>query len=457
MSEKCYRCGTIYDGWSCPICSLKRDMEKAHEEASRDQERMLEEQGEAIESAMEDTRADIEVAAARQEKAIAESWRSQAEAKIHRAYDLYRADLNEEAIKLCLEAISQDPGNIGAYRVACWAYADMGQEAKARDLLKKQIQLLETKAYANDTAQALQVLRDIVRIEGNTALISSFIEVVRHSRSVYGFLDELMESTLYEEARQLYSARPRRADNHEEALLGLVYEIELDNKVSGKAHLDKLNSYVKSLAATDRRSVVEGFRDIAGSGKFSEDTIDAVRTALLDRYKEWKPDIEKELAKTAAGNARYKADTSGWPYVGWIAGIAVSILIVFPGSTLLHELLRVMGISLAGVFVWLIGIAGGILAGLVISRVIRGSIRYDAEPRLLASIRRDEEAFRQSIELVHAAPRQGVTDTRTETKTPKMDKHVRDYKGFGGTERFKGFSDLDEARQWLKDKKDGKL
>ena len=152
MANKCHQCGTIHDGWSCPICSVKekieestKEQQQAIEESLEEEGRMLEEQSEAIGSAILAAQMEMEYAlketAAKHQKTTSEAWKLQSEAKADRAYELYKANLYEEATKLCFGAISQDPGNIRAYRFAAWSFEKLGQHKKAIELLKKQINL----------------------------------------------------------------------------------------------------------------------------------------------------------------------------------------------------------------------------------------------------------------------------------------------------------------------------
>ena len=410
MSEKCYRCGTIYDGWSCPMCSLKREMKEAQDDASIAQEAMHERELEAIEGAREDIRMEMQDAAARQKGAIAQSWRLQAEAKVKRAYELYKADLYQDAVKLCMDAMSQDPGNIAAYRVAAWAYARMGQSGEARDLLDKQIKLLKTSDYKNSRVHALKVLQDVLRMQDNRALISAFLDMSEHfgddnapgvrlrnrGHSSLDLVDELMKPAMYKEARQLFMNTTTNG-----TLLARTYEVELDIQTTGKADPGKLAKYLKGLAATDRQGVFEEFERIAGGGKFSESALDFVRTQILQRYEEWKPEIERELVTSATDSAEHEASKGRGPIiVGWAIGVAVSLGILFFPAW--YYAGRGYVIPLPPWYSWGLHIvavvATFLLCGILIPRAIRGSRRYEAKPRILASLRKSEEELRQSID-----------------------------------------------------------
>lgn len=179
MAKKCSTCGTVYDGWSCPVCSVKeklekqkRDLEKftkeqqrTMEESIREQERILEIQQEEMESAIEESQREMEwhlkeasrsleqIADAmitKQKKITSESWKLQAESKIEKAKELFKAGLNDEALKLSLEGISIDPSHIYGYFIVFSSFLKFGDKQKAQDYLSKAISLLNTSEYKED-------------------------------------------------------------------------------------------------------------------------------------------------------------------------------------------------------------------------------------------------------------------------------------------------------------------
>jgi len=278
---KCYTCGTIYNGWSCPTCSIKEKLEQttkeqteALEDSLREQERMLEEQRESMEYALREAEAE-------HKKTTSEAWQLQAEAKAKRAYELYKAGLNDEAIKLCFEAISQDPGNIKPYRIAVWSFEILGQDIKSKELLKKQINLLKTSDYQNSQGDALKVLQDILEMKNNYDLMQSFLDASKE------FGNNIK-------------------------LLGVVCGIELYKKNTGD-----LDGYLGKLPYTERNNLFEILKKIKTIG-FSSSTIKLLKEKILEQYKEWNPEIKREIAETASKKAKEEARKKSSPTViGW--------------------------------------------------------------------------------------------------------------------------------------------
>ncbi len=400
MAEKCYKCGTIYDGWSCPACSTKEAIEsaieesteeqqRATEEALEEQKRMLEEQREAIESAIEESQREMECAledaAERHKKTTAEAWRLQAEAKVGRAYELYEAGLNEETIKLCLEAISQDPGNIRAYRIASWAYYASDQYPKAKDLLKKQISLLKIGEYRDSEEQALKVLQDILRIQ-NKEDLGRFCAAFLDASNVFGYfpanlIDELIKHSLYVAAQMLYQNKLRWS----ETLIGHVYGIELNKKTLAKQDTSRLNNFLSSLSYTQRNNILEAFKNIKNSGKFSESAINLLKKEILKRYDQWKPEIEKEIIEKVKHEAEWKVKERKTPaVVGWVTGFMTwNVGAAFIGQALpkLAHLL-ILPIAFISIFI-----------GIFTAWMVKVKIRSGIEAELMTSMEEKEKEF----------------------------------------------------------------
>ncbi|GBD97747.1 MAG TPA: hypothetical protein ENG83_12450 [Nitrospirae bacterium] len=401
MANKCPTCGTIHDGWSCPICSVKEKVDKstkeqqeAIEESLEEQGRMLEEQREAIESSIEDARMEMEYAleeaASKHQKTTSEAWKLQAEAKADRAYELYKANLYEEATKLCFEAISQDPGNILPYRYAAWSFEKLGQDIKSRELLKKQINLLKMSGYQNSQGHALKVLRDILEMKNNGDLMQSFLDASKKFNYLPAdLLDELMGRSLYKSAVDLYF---RNISTDTLSISGSAYGIELSNKSSiesvGLQGLEYLKGYLKEEPYTVRSNIFAAFKGVKESNKFSENTINLIRKEILKRYDEWKSEIKNEIAILAANQAKEKANTKSSPTViGWIVGIISALFVwspigsIFATSSNLNVSMALPGLTM---------LAGSITTGIITSHFVRSIKRNNIETSLIRSMEKKE-------------------------------------------------------------------
>lgn len=376
---KCYKCGEAYSGYSCPTCSIQEKLDEQNKQLLESQERTLQEQDEAlreqreaIESAVENARAKTEEALAeaverqreisqeavrKQKKIASEGWKLEADAKADRAYELYDAGLYQEAIKLCLEAIGQDPGNIYAYRFAGWSYEALGESLKAEACFKKQISLLKLSQNSGSPKSALLVLRDILGIKDNEDLVQSFIDASEEfTYFSCELLNELMKRSLYTEAYNLYKNTIQNA----EALSSYAYGIELEARSSNnqQKETDRLRSHLKSVPFTERNnvlSVVKGIRSgtifmidswhikefneltqpekdekdelfskFAIDKIFSKATLDKFQELIQERYEEWTPEINSELNEKANREGEYAASNTSVPKIsGWVVGIAV--------------------------------------------------------------------------------------------------------------------------------------
>lgn len=332
---KCDNCRTIYDGWSCPTCEAKEEMERKFEEQKEEQteqqermaEEVLEEQRRIAEEATEEQRRIAEEIIDEQRRIAeesveehrritAEASKLQAQSKVDTAYELYKADLYQDAIKHCLEAINLDRANIRSYRIAGWSYVELGQDGQTRGCLKKQISLLKTSYYSGSTEQALRVLKDITGIPNREDLLQEFLDASKKFTYFSAdLIDELVNYSLLDAAHKLYLNTIANSDS----LLGHAYGIELNQKIVGKADADKLTEYLKKMPYTKRSDIFEDFKRVQSRGKISENNINVLREGILRRYDEWIPEVKKEICETAAKQAKDKSISPAT--AGWTSGI----------------------------------------------------------------------------------------------------------------------------------------
>jgi len=127
---------------------------------------------EQVESALAQATEDIE-------KSISSQWILQARKKIEKAEELLQAGLVSESLKLCSDAISQDPSNMDSYIVASVAYGLANENDRSKECLRKTIHLLNTSEYKGDVSAYLGVLENILQSEFKEDLIPDYLEVLK--------------------------------------------------------------------------------------------------------------------------------------------------------------------------------------------------------------------------------------------------------------------------------------
>lgn len=384
----CTICGTIHGGWSCPTCSIKEDFEKQQEDLSdsitesseeqqsimreslEKQEEMFERQREAIEEAQEKTEYALQEASERHRETVSEAWKLQANTKANRAYELYEAEMYDEAIKLSLDAISQDPGNIRGYRLAGWSFKEIGQNTKARDMLKKQISLLRTNQYIGSPDDALKVLKDIFRIKDCKDLTVDFLNISKNFNFFPDkLISELLERSSYDTARNLYSIH-EKDDNIEI----LTYGIEINNRILNKTDTIKLEKYLQQLTDVERNKLLREYEEIKNKKIFSANVIEILQKKIEERYKEWLPDIEGGfLVKASLKTSAIKTYQIGW-------GLGIFILYV-------------SWINFGHYFALIIAI----IVILLVNLTIRVIIRNKTKNKLIASMRKTEQELLERV------------------------------------------------------------
>lgn len=325
--------------------SSAQDQQSAVEESLREQAKMFEEQREAIEEAQRATENALEEAAEKHRETVSEAWKLQAESKASRAYDLYKAGMYDESLRLCLEVISQDPGNMRGYRLAAWLLEKTGQGARAREMLEKQIKLLKTNEFRGTPKTVLKVLIDILDAADNQDLMKKFLEV---SQTFEFFpavlLDELLNRSQYDVARNLHSAHDKNY-----TLEILAYDIEILGKSGNSINSQKLERHLKQLPHTERENVFGEYIRLKGDGALSETTLEIVRKKIQDRYREWGRDIENEFSESATTQtlSKIKKESGGW-VVGLIlffviqsfAGALIALVISIPLALVLNHSIK---------------------------------------------------------------------------------------------------------------------
>jgi uncharacterized Zn finger protein (UPF0148 family) len=342
----CWSCGTSYDGLSCPVCAVKKEMRKQTEEAERihkeDREHYSREQEanrEAIQEAAFRTEEAAAYAAEERRRTAAESWRLQAESKAKRAYDLYKARMYDEAVDLAKQSIGEDPGNIAPYMFAAWALEAGGSQVEASWYYQKQIELLRTPEYSKSPNTTLRVLKGL---PDDDSLTRKFSAVLHENSTRWAISPEtvqlldalveqnfltdarfLMESLLSKVAKLSLSSDLTALGNKlidrglltdagfliesltakTNRLLPRVYLIEMGERF-GKPRAEALQYFLQSISFDGRGQILEDLRTVmTDKQRFSPSTIAQVRKSLSARYEQWRPDISATARQAALKNA----------------------------------------------------------------------------------------------------------------------------------------------------------
>lgn len=248
---KCFSCGTIHAGFSCPICSAKEDIQQSIVEAQEDFERALErgnqKQTEAIESLLENERIEreqaLEEAASVHKKTTAEAHILQSEKRTDTAIKNYSVGLYEQALQESLEALRLHSGNFSAYGIAAKAYASLGRAKEAKKSLEAQVKLL---GIPENGKHAFEILQNILTLKDDE-LLTIFIDTSSaFSYFPLDLFDPLMKHSMYVEAQKLYDNTKKLFNRYianPMALIGHAYGIEISAKVPNTTNADPLCQY----------------------------------------------------------------------------------------------------------------------------------------------------------------------------------------------------------------------
>lgn len=203
--ETCYKCGTTYHGSTCPGCAAAENNETLAREQQEHAERLAAEHAELAERLAARQEAAVQEAALRMEQAseeaarenrrtVSEAWKLQANAKADRAFELYEAQMYDEAVVLAQQAIEQDPGNLKAYTAASWGLIAKGSPEAARPFLQTSIGLLGTSDYRLRAEAFLSVLSGIPAQDAE--LHASFSQTFRSAVSAWPHTDSKLRETI---------------------------------------------------------------------------------------------------------------------------------------------------------------------------------------------------------------------------------------------------------------------
>lgn len=344
MSKSCSR-HFFYDD-NCPACraeSLKEaieedreDRERLAEEQRRDHERRLEEEKEAL----EDHAWRVEAAAEKQRRDIARAPQLEAEELVKGAWDLYKVGLHEKAIAKAQRAIERDEGNIDAHVIASLALMRLGRHKEAEKYFAEQLALLAMPAYRDSPDRFFTVFSGLPLDE---ALVRDFCKVLHENSGrwlrhgpPYDLIRFLIDRKLLQDAKRLAQGFVGKRDSLR--LHAFVLEIDLAFKTASS---EGLEAYLRGIPFVKRDEVLREFTKVSTSNEFSEQTTSMLREAISRRYREWKPEIEKQIHESAVSEATRTTSGHSWVYgiaaYVALAGMVGPLLALSGGQTRLES------------------------------------------------------------------------------------------------------------------------
>jgi len=451
--HNCWTCGNSYDGWECPVCSRKRLAEEQSRQAARQHEEQLEameEQREAMERAaqqqaeqaaqqeelLERQREAVEEAAERHRTTTANAWKLQAEAKSERAYSLYQSGMFEEAYRLAVQSIEQDPGNLDGFWVAASSLLSLHQADRARPYLEKLTQVLNLSEYRNSPKYFVQVLELLSAQSDLFHLGDAFSSNLRmnvgnwgrsgdstaKARKLTGLLIELERFTDAQCVLELdLQADPRSIE-------ALNIALALSKKLIARGDNDTANKIVDTLSTKSHSLITESYlcemycllgrdgkgridafvqeekidsqltieadvaqiKQISNGGQLSQETLAWVMRSVREKYGQWKSTIETQLRDTVVANAQSVGVKTGWG--GAACGILSFFLLIFASAE--YCLSQGFRPESTGPYFAFGALFGAILIGTLCERYIkRLRIAQEIRSRLAAAFNGENKRF----------------------------------------------------------------
>ena len=280
--HNCFVCGNSYDGWECPVCSrnraaedsarqaaeqhrehmevLEEAEERRAEEAARHEE-LLERQREAIEEAAFEAQMAAEEAVEGHRRTTANAWKLQSEAKSERAYALYGSGMFEEAHKLALQSVEQDPGNFDGYWVIASSLVSLGKTRDARFHVEKLIQLLNLSEYRDSPTHFIQVLGLLSSEKDRFLLGSAFSSTLRANvqhltRGAIDLSKNLIELDMLSDAKWVLSSVLARSYSDDALDVAFRLANRFVSEKNTAAAMDIVDPLLRNAARTE--SLLEG-------------------------------------------------------------------------------------------------------------------------------------------------------------------------------------------------------
>ena len=361
----CSNCGTLFDGSQCPICALTQSLEENTSAVTEEHERTREaiaEQTERIsfelEYAAAEARAATEEAVEEHKRTTAHAWQLQARARSERASSLHASGMHQDALRLALQCIEQDPGNLNGFLVAVSCLKALGKSALTEQYVEKQIRLLNTTDYCDSPLYFARVLGQLPdddapmrlfvnvaeqnirhwrsdsriativnslvsahRLEDGARLLKEFLANFPLSPEVLALTLHVVKKLLDAGQRDEVSRIAGLVACKAQSLLHLVYVVEI-NALLGQNAIESLITFLRSREPARREDIEGGvrlFKGLVEKGALSASTVSGVKQAILERFTEWKPHIESTLYGQIAANTRKQDFTSRGGTVGFVS------------------------------------------------------------------------------------------------------------------------------------------
>jgi hypothetical protein len=305
---------------------------------------------EAAEQAAFESQMAMERATEERRRITANAWKLEAEAKSEQARALLESGLVDEALRLALEAMKQDPGNFDAVGIASSSLKRKGRREEAYALDEKRIQMLSLPAFKARPEMFLSALRSIGDgsplvetlcaviekslggwvsrdSEGHLAALASELTSsgqFRTAMKVQTLMVEGFRLSLYSisstlrligamqgadhngkewrvEAQSLVSwleggAFHSRGGGREVTLLSATFAQEIDAILGVEGHpvaefLDKIDASSCPVLEQDLKTI----RELSAQGTFCQGTVSTVLERLRAKYSNWEPVVQEQL------------------------------------------------------------------------------------------------------------------------------------------------------------------
>lgn len=359
----------LKDFWGKPKAEIYADAQQS-DDALRRQSEEFARQIQDLKSSQEFAAEQVEYAMAQAaediEKSISNQWILQSRKKVEKAEELLRAGLVPESLKLCSDAMSQDPSNMDSYIVASVAYGLVNETEKSKECLRKTIYLLRTSEYKSDVQPYLGVLENILESEYKGDLIPDFLEALKSSSLNLYAMDYFYDLTL-----KLTEVSPDWAIALAKRYF-IYWTNELKEKLSegNQYNLHGLSNYFYSracyidihkrlkkevdfgtnvvfdnyLGSAQIDSILNPMKTFdIWSSKFLPETKDFIRQELQDGLKSWEADVINEKRSLAKSNA--EGFRTGWGWF-WFWLLSFGIFGALSGEWTTAKMFITMGLAI---------------------------------------------------------------------------------------------------------------
>ena len=338
----CWR-GHNYEGWSCPVCDLEAASEKQAQRAEEQTRRIEESNREAAERAAEAAREGAEALREQADRLEELEWSRQAaeaeaitgrrqlierehviraQARADQARRLLDGGLPEDALRQAREAIALDPECFQGYDVAIIVLSTRGESQEERELLYKQIISLRSPENVGNSRLHVCVLS---RVRGDAELLDALLKVLAENARSFGTPLALRSVADALVAQDLREVVPPLIETNLSVRSSLVLHALLMEFNGASQQL--LASFLGGFTRDTRRSLLNEFAALqtqASSLRISPLTLEKIRQAVIQRYEQWRPEIQQQLAESAKRKAN--ASVSDTPVGIGCVGVPIALV-----------------------------------------------------------------------------------------------------------------------------------